>query len=196
MIAYSQKDPAYRDVKLGKTKMTIGSHGCFVCAIATLYQVHPLDILKIPGAITDKGLVVSGVIAKALGGTVSIEDEAPEGWCVAVTDEYDEQGYPTHFFPYNAEGTKRVDPLDMPANIETNDYRITKYRVFTNIKFTGENVVAGPFADVPANHPQAKEIQKMKDKGLIGGFPDGTYRPEEFLKRGDFAVVLCRALNL
>ena len=196
MIAYSQKDPAYRDVRLGKTRMTIGTHGCYVCALATLYQVHPLDILKIPGAITNDGLVVSSVVAAHFGGTFQFSNTAPKGWCVAVTDFYKPQDYPTHFFPFNAEKKTQIDPLDFPAKFEQAAYPITQYRVFTNTKLAGELEQPGPFPDVKAGDSGATEIAKVKAAGIMGGYPDGLFRPDQPCTRRELAIVAAHITKL
>lgn len=137
MILYSQNDPAYRDVRLGKSKLTIGSHGCFLVALANLFQIHPLELLKIPGAVTPEGLVVSSVIAIACGGKALPPTKvAPKGWCIAVTDHYTSQGFPTHFFDCLVDIDKRleVDPLDPKPQIESLIYKIVEYRPFEGVK--------------------------------------------------------------
>lgn len=141
MQIYSQKDPAYRNMRLGKSKLTVGSHGCFVSSLATLYQKTPEAILAIPGAINDNGYVNSHLVAKACGGLATAplfpgkESMLPKGWCIAMTDYYKQAGYPTHFFLVNVEKKLQIDPLDFPAQAEELVYPIVEYRPFTNVKF-------------------------------------------------------------
>jgi len=126
-------------MRLGKSKLTINGYGCFVCSLATLYQKHPLEILKIPNGVTDSGLVNSNAIAKGCGGEALPKTTiAPKGWCIAMTDNYSPQGYPTHFFMVNAEKKLQIDPLDYPTQAEPLVYKIVEYRPFTNIKYITE----------------------------------------------------------
>jgi hypothetical protein len=49
-----------------------------------------------------------------------------------------------------------------------------------------------PFRDVPATYWAAPDIASMAGAGVLGGFPDGTFRPEEAVTRAQFAVMLGR----
>lgn len=122
-------------MKLGRTKLTMGSHGCLVSAMSTIYQSSPPAILKISGGITNDGLVVTGTVALALGGkALPATKVPPNGWCIAVTDFYKNAGYPTHFFVMNAQTKQQIDPLDLPARVEPLSYPIVEYRPFTNVR--------------------------------------------------------------
>ncbi|MGQ4537613.1 S-layer homology domain-containing protein [Dermabacteraceae bacterium P7074] len=48
------------------------------------------------------------------------------------------------------------------------------------------------FKDVPRSHPFYKEIQWMRASGLSTGWDDGTYRPNEPVKRDAMAAFLHR----
>lgn len=110
-------------------------YGCFVCALATIYQKHPKEIMAIPGAITDSGLLVSSLVAQGCGGaSLPKTTTPPSGWSIAVTDHYKPNGVDTHFFVVNAEKKLQIDPLDFPAQPEPLRYKIVEYRPFTNIK--------------------------------------------------------------
>ena len=139
MLYLSQRDPNVRNLPLGKSKLTIGSHGCFVAALATLYQRPVRDVLAIDGAVNNGGYVNSQIVAKAFGGSAlpPVKPTAtvlPKGWCIAMTDHYKEAGYPTHFFLVNVEKKLQIDPLDSPAQVEPLVYPIVEYRPFTNVK--------------------------------------------------------------
>lgn len=54
---------------------------------------------------------------------------------------------------------------------------------------------AQDFKDVPKKHPNYVAIQEMQNKGLISGYPDGTFRPNENISRKHVAVLLDKALN-
>lgn len=136
MFYLSQHDPAYKNLKLGKSKLSVSGFGCFACSLGTLFQKTLAEIMAIPGGITDDGLVVSGVIAKACGGsTLPNPPGSPSpGWCIAMTNKYAPQGFPTHFFCVNTKEKLQIDPLDFPAQIEPLTYPIVELRTFTGVK--------------------------------------------------------------
>ncbi|OPA73716.1 hypothetical protein BVG16_26865 [Paenibacillus selenitireducens] len=45
-------------------------------------------------------------------------------------------------------------------------------------------------------HWAEKQIQEAVDKGIVDGYPDGTFRPNAAISRAEFAAILARALNL
>jgi hypothetical protein len=51
------------------------------------------------------------------------------------------------------------------------------------------------FQDVPTSYPFFSHIQKLKEIGVTKGYPDGTYRPEESIKRDAMAAFLVRAIT-
>lgn len=48
---------------------------------------------------------------------------------------------------------------------------------------------ATKFKDVPASHPYSGAIQYAVAHGIISGFPDGTFRPNEPVTRGQMAIL-------
>ncbi len=52
------------------------------------------------------------------------------------------------------------------------------------------------FRDVPANYWAANEINYLAEKGIISGFPDGTFKPEQGVTREQFAKLVVVAKNL
>lgn len=55
---------------------------------------------------------------------------------------------------------------------------------------------AVPFTDVTERHSNYSDIMKIYEKGLISGYPDGTFRPSEKISRKHVAKLLERALEL
>ncbi len=157
MVYLSQNDPAYNGLRLGKSKLTVRGYGCFATSLGTLFQKTLAEIMAIPGGITDDGLVVSSVIAKACGGSaLPATQTAPKGWCVAMTNKYAQQGFPTHFFLANVDTKQQIDPLDFPAQVEPLTYPIVEYRPFTGVKLT------------TAQTWQEEAQQWATDNGIIG----------------------------
>ncbi|AWE06334.1 hypothetical protein DCE79_02565 [Lysinibacillus sp. 2017] len=63
----------------------------------------------------------------------------------------------------------------------------------------GMNVGTVPstgFSDVSANHEFAGAIMALKQLGVIGGYTDGTFRPNAPISRNEMAIILTRALQL
>ncbi len=42
---------------------------------------------------------------------------------------------------------------------------------------------SGGFSDVPTTHPNYSAIMDLKERGIIGGYPDGTYKPDQVVNR-------------
>ena len=51
------------------------------------------------------------------------------------------------------------------------------------------------FQDVPPDHAHADGIHRLAAMGIIGGYPDGTFRPAEPVTRAQFATMLSRLLD-
>jgi len=49
------------------------------------------------------------------------------------------------------------------------------------------------FFDVPEGYWAKDAIEYLATLGVIGGYPDGTFRPEELLNRAEFSAILVRA---
>ncbi|MCC6484729.1 MAG: S-layer homology domain-containing protein, partial [Armatimonadetes bacterium] len=52
----------------------------------------------------------------------------------------------------------------------------------------------GPFADVPVDHWAYEAVQQLQDKGIVIGYPDGTFSGKRALTRYEFALALSRAI--
>lgn len=60
------------------------------------------------------------------------------------------------------------------------------------ISFT---IPAVAFPDVDTNHWAAKQIEILTEKGVIVGYPDGTFQPDENVTRAEFASMAIKALG-
>ncbi len=58
-------------------------------------------------------------------------------------------------------------------------------------------LIAPAFAypDVSANHWAAKQIEILTEKGVIVGYPDGTFKPDDNVSRAEFASMAIKALG-
>lgn len=52
------------------------------------------------------------------------------------------------------------------------------------------------FKDVPAGHLAAKDLEWLKEKGIVKGDDHGNFRPDEPATRAEVAVLIARALRL
>ncbi|GAG72379.1 unnamed protein product [marine sediment metagenome] len=55
-------------------------------------------------------------------------------------------------------------------------------------------VLANPFVDVPLNHWAYDSVQSLAAKGVIVGYPDGTFGGAKSLTRYEFAEAVAKAL--
>lgn len=51
------------------------------------------------------------------------------------------------------------------------------------------------YPDVEASHWAAKEINELSEQGVLVGYPDGTFQPDELVTRAEFAAMAIRALG-
>jgi hypothetical protein len=138
-VLFSQHDPNYTGIYLPNTKLSIHGYGCFLCSLASLFQVDPLDIFEIPNAFDSGGLLRPNVIAEACGGQYvgkmpTNSKWQVHGWQIGETDFYKNKGFPTHFILVNFDTKQQVDPLKLPPLIEPLKYPIVSIRVFTGAK--------------------------------------------------------------
>jgi len=52
----------------------------------------------------------------------------------------------------------------------------------------------GPFADVPPDHWAYEAVNSLQEKGIIQGYPDGTFGGKRAITRYEFAVAIARAI--
>ena len=51
------------------------------------------------------------------------------------------------------------------------------------------------YPDVDSTHWAAKQIEELTEKGVIVGYPDGTFKPDENVSRAEFASMAIKALG-
>ncbi|MCM1339208.1 MAG: S-layer homology domain-containing protein [Muribaculaceae bacterium] len=54
---------------------------------------------------------------------------------------------------------------------------------------------ATAFPDVSDNYWAASQIKILSEQGVIVGYPDGTFKPDDFVTRAEFAAMAIRALG-
>lgn len=70
--------------------------------------------------------------------------------------------------------------------------------IFNGIIGKGANVMSNQsiFSDVSINDSAYNDIKKLKDYGIINGYGDGTFRPDQPITRKEAAVIISRALSI
>jgi hypothetical protein len=53
-----------------------------------------------------------------------------------------------------------------------------------------------PFSDVPSGYWATQAIAVLQQQGVIGGFPDGTFHPDDFVTRAQWASLLTKKYGL
>jgi hypothetical protein len=86
-----------------------------------------------------------------------------------------------------------------PDNTVRPDQPLTRIEMavlFANaMKISGKQRGNQPFEDVRTDHWATPILKQMKAEGWITGFEDGTYRPDQWSTRAEFAVMLTRVLS-
>jgi hypothetical protein len=59
-----------------------------------------------------------------------------------------------------------------------------------------QGAASGPFADVPTDHWAYTSVEKLRDAGIVIGYPDGTYGGKRAMTRYEFATAIARLLAL
>lgn len=49
---------------------------------------------------------------------------------------------------------------------------------------------AAGFSDVPTDHPHAEAIRFVRERAIVTGYPDGTFRPDQAVARAELAKML------
>ncbi|MCX7841624.1 MAG: S-layer homology domain-containing protein [Clostridia bacterium] len=68
--------------------------------------------------------------------------------------------------------------------------------VFPEAGLAQHNEGKTAFKDLPSGHWAYEAIQKMVEKGIINGYADNTYRPDNIVSRADFAKLMVLSLGL
>lgn len=64
------------------------------------------------------------------------------------------------------------------------------------VYFVPFNAEAATFKDVPANSSHHAAIENLASKGILTGYSDGTFRPENYVTRAQAAKIIAKSLNI
>lgn len=138
---YSQRDPRWKDIKLGFGETTIGSHGCFLTSLSMMVKQTPdkvNEILKKAGAF-NKDLIISERAAEALGlgydgRDYNINNMPKYSPSIKEVDMSPAPGKQQHFVLRVIEGKQvyTIDPWDGKKK-GRNAYQFVSYRRFIKL---------------------------------------------------------------
>ena len=57
-------------------------------------------------------------------------------------------------------------------------------------------VASANFSDVPASHPNYVAIMALKERGIIAGYPDGTFKPDQAVNRVEALKIILLGSNI
>lgn len=67
--------------------------------------------------------------------------------------------------------------------------------MLSSLLFAFTMLSANAFPDVAPEHWAAKQIEELSSAGIIVGYPDGTFQPDENVTRAEFASMAIKALG-
>ena len=152
----------------------------------------------IPGeTVTVKGNVFTAPVGKALAGW-SLEEDGKVDYKVgdtfrmpgssvdlyAVWKDAETESHSAYISGY-PDGTVGPDKTITRAEAATMFYNLLADK-------TGD---AKTFTDVPANQWYAKAVMTLADKGVISGYPDGTFKPDASITRAEFVTMAMNFAN-
>lgn len=89
---------------------------------------------------------------------------------------------------------------DESGNFRPDDF-ITRAEVATLLSKVDEGyataqIMLADFSDVKKSDWHSKYVSYMAMQNLVTGYEDGTFRPDEYMTRAEFATIACRKLSL
>ena len=67
--------------------------------------------------------------------------------------------------------------------------------LFSAVCLSTGGAVAKEYKDMTPEHWAYKNIQQLTDWGVVVGYPDGNYRPDQNVTRGEFSTMVIKALG-
>ena len=87
----------------------------------------------------------------------------------------------------------------MAKEIETLRHNVAQLTALVNQLVGSEDQISNsmttPFPDVPENHWAYETVEQMRERGIVEGYPDGTFGGDRQMTRYEFATIVYRALQ-
>lgn len=117
------------------------------------------------------------------GGTVSIEDpEVPLAGNIQLNRD-------DHFAYVSGYADNTVRPGN---NITREEVASIFYRLLTDTSRAIYETDTNDFSDVAGDRWSNRAISTLTNAGIISGYPDGTFRPDQTITRAEFAAIAAR----
>jgi LPXTG-site transpeptidase (sortase) family protein len=71
-------------------------------------------------------------------------------------------------------------------------YSVSRHFIQSGLALS-DNVLITSFGDVLSSHPNYEAINYLLKQKIIGGYPDGTYRPDSLINRAEFTKIITEA---
>jgi len=111
-----------------------------------------------------------------------------------ITKDYElieEKGTHNKYIQGYEDGTVRVDNPVSREEIATIFYRLTTSTDRNNFKAKDDT-----YSDVKENRWSNNAIAYLKSKGIMKGYPDGTFKPQKQVTRAEFAAIIEKYLEV
>jgi hypothetical protein len=139
MNHYSQRDPLWSNIKIGKSNSTIGNFGCFLVSLSMLAYIDPVtaNTRLTETSSYSNDLIISSKAAKALkieykGKKLIGSIKNPDYVCIAEVDMSPSPGKQQHFVVSLGFNNQIIDPWD--GEVKTNPYHVISWRLFEENK--------------------------------------------------------------
>jgi hypothetical protein len=113
---------------------------------------------------------------------IDISGHWAEAWIEALYDEGLTSGYEDQTYRPNFPITR----AEMAAFILMARH---------DVSYSPPSPTGGAFNDI-TDHWAEAWIEQLKEEGIVSGYPDGSYRPEETIRRAEIAVYVLRGFDL
>lgn len=90
---------------------------------------------------------------------------------------------------FETTGNTNWDFAYMPEDLQNKSYTVHAIGEYERTTGTLQQE-AKAFSDVPTTHQNAVAIKYLKANGVIGGYPDGTFKPENTVNRAELLKIL------
>ncbi len=145
-------------------------------------------------ALSDEGAEAWNDLIRKIAGT-KLESLKMDGedYCPLETScFYDENEYRADKFKsiYGLPAAAKAIKKNRTYTFEKNGQRTF---VFWETEKPGIGILESPFFDITIETNHANAILKIADKGIISGYPDGSFKPELQINRAEFLKILVEA---
>ena len=146
---------------------------------------------SLPMNVKTRGYLVAGNVSDLYGLTVS-----KKGVYNITVDK--QKGFMARMIVTNESGKELYDSVNQSSSVQL---LLDQGRYFVEVNSSSAAIydliwskeTPVLFKDVPANHRYIQEISEMNELGIINGYGDGSFKPNDAIKRHHVAAMIVRA---